>query len=437
MQTKLSPAKRIDKAMAQLIKHPEMSYYFAYLTMGNLKADSTCKTAYTNGRDIAIAPEFVDWCTDKELVFVLLHEAEHIALMDFMTMAKEWKEDPQLTNAACDYAINLFLYDLSQRFPTLLEFPRHKDGPKRGHHFGLLDEQYRDMSAKEIYRLLQKQAQSQPQAQPQQGDGQGQGQAGQGQGQPQQGDGKGSIRDHIDANQWDEHGFDAVDELSATEKDELADDVKSAIAQGGVLASRAGSKSDRRHDAIMTREIPWHEVMIDFVKTNMARGDDMTTWRQYKRSMIGQDIYLPSMYSERINRLVVARDTSGSIGQATLNAFNGYLINACEEIRPEEVIVLDWGSSVVNDERYNAVEGYDAIKDRTRVYGGGGTSPECIGAYLVAHNIDADCLIVLTDGMFSAYDFVFPVQIPTLWCVDANYWSNFRTPFGQAVKVKV
>lgn len=436
VNTQYTPAQRIERAIAQINRHQDFVHYMPLLLLGNLKADPECRTAYTDSRNIALSPKFVEWCTEKELVFVLLHEAEHIGLLDFMTMAKQWKEDPQLANAACDYAINLHLFDLSRKYPDLLEFPKHKDGKDKGKPFGLLDEKYRDMSNVQIFNLLKKEANEQD-GDPQDGEGDGDADGKPGQsGQPKPGQGSSPLRDHIDANQWDEHGFDAVDELPADGKRELADDVKEAVAQGGVLASRAGSKTARKHDAILNREIPWHEVMLDFIKVNTARGDDMTTWRQYKRSMVGQGIYLPSTYSERINRIVVARDTSGSIGQHLLNAFNGYLLNACEEIRPEEVIVLDWGSRVVNDERYNAYEGYDSIKDRTRVMGGGGTSPEVIGAYMQHHNIEADCLIILTDGVFLNHNFTFPVQVPTLWCVIDTYWNNFKVPFGQAVKIK-
>lgn len=435
-----TPAQRVERAVAQINHHPDFVHYMPLLLLGSLKADPACRTAYTDSRNIAVAPEFVKWCTEKELVFVLLHEAEHIGMLDFMTMSTQWKEDPQLANAACDYAINLHLYDLCRRYPDLLEFPKHKEGKDKGKPFGLLDEKYRDMSNVQIYNLLKKQADDENKGDPSDAkDGEGDAQ-GTGTGKPSKpgkdGKGGGSLRDHIDANQWDEHDFDAVDDLPVDGKQSLADDVKEAVAQGGVLASRAGSKTARKHDAILAREIPWHEVMIDFIKTNVARGDDMTTWRQYKRSMVGQGIYLPSTYSERVNRIIIARDTSGSIGQHYLNAFNGYLVNACEEIRPEEVVVLDWGSRVVNDERYNAYEGYDAIKQRTRVMGGGGTSPECIGAYLQKHNLEADCLIVLTDGLFMDYKFTFPMQIPTLWCVLDSYWNNFKVPFGTAVKIK-
>ena len=243
------------------------------------------------------------------------------------------------------------------------------------------------------------------------------------------------TRQHIDDNSWDKHDFDKVADMPAEEKSQLAADVKEAIAQGEILATRAGGKSPRSHGAMLTREIPWHEIFRDFVKANMSAGDDLTTWRQYKRSMIGQGIYMPSTYSEKMRRMVVARDTSGSIGDQVLNLFNGYLVSVCQEVQPEELIVLDWGSAVVNDERYNSVEGYDSIMYRTKMVGGGGTSPEVIGAYLNKHNIEADCIVVLTDGCFCSYSFA-DFGIPTLWCVLEYYWEGFTRPFGQAVKIK-
>ena len=482
-QIKLSAHQRIDRAVATIMRIPELTHYVPLLTLGELCADPTMPTAYTDGRNIKISPQFVDWCTDAELVFVLLHEAEHIGMTDMLVMQAAWKEDPQLANAACDYANNYELRKLCAAYPRQVAFPVHKTGPEAGKDYGLYDDKYADMSAIEIYRLLRQKAEQMPQM-PQQdapSDGNG-GNAesqssskkpkgapgdddkdtgtgtGTGTGDDDKDTGTGTgdddkdtgdddkdtgkdgstdpVRQHIEANSWDAHDFAKVNDLPADEQAELVDDVREAVAQGGMLASRAGVKSSRKHEVVLQRDIPWHEILADFVKTHMVAGDNLTTWRQYRRSLVGQGIYMPSRYDERMHRLIVARDTSGSIGQAVLNQFNAYLVSVCEEVQPEELVVLDWGSSVVNDERYNAVEGYTDILHRTRVMGGGGTSPEVIGAYLREHNIEADCLVVLTDGVFSSYNFA-EFGVPTLWCVESTYWDYFHCPFGRAVSIKI
>ena len=463
-QIKLSAHQRIDRAVATIMRIPELTHYIPLLTLGELCADPTMPTAYTDGRNIKISPQFVDWCTDAELVFVLLHEAEHIGMTDMLVIQAAWKEDPQLANAACDYANNYELRKLCAAYPRQVAFPVHKTGPEAGKDYGLYDDKYADMSAIEIYRLLRQEAEQMPQMPQQDAPSDGNGGNAESQSSSKKpkaapGDddkdadtdtdtdtdtgtdtGKdGStdpVRQHIEANSWDAHDFDKVNDLPADEQAELVDDVREAVAQGGMLASRAGVKSSRKHDLVLQRDIPWHEILADFVKTHMVAGDNLTTWRQYRRSLVGQGIYMPSRYDERMHRLIVARDTSGSIGQAVLNQFNAYLVSVCEEVQPEELVVLDWGSSVVNDERYNAVEGYTDILHRTRVMGGGGTSPEVIGAYLREHNIEADCLVVLTDGVFSSYNFA-EFGVPTLWCVESTYWDYFHCPFGRAVSIKI
>ena len=449
--TVLTPSQRMDKAMATIMRTPQLAAYVAALTIGEIRADHTVQTAYVDGRNMGISPEFIMWCTDGELVFVILHEATHLLLMDMLVMQKQWKIDAQLANAACDYANNYELRKLCAELPpNIIAFPKHKDGPDIGKDFGLYDPQYAGMSAPQIFELLRKKdEEEQEDGDDEEGnagddeegnagddEGEGEGDVGESKSNSKEGERANTpTRQNIDNNSWDKHGFDRVDEMTIEEKTKLADDVKEAIAQGEILAARAGGKSPRSHGAVLNREVPWHEIFRDFVKTNMSAGDDMTTWRQYKRSMVGQGIYLPSTYSEKMRRMVVARDTSGSIGDAVINLFNGYLVSVCQDAQPDEVIVLDWGSVVVNDERYNAYEGYDNIMHRTRVVGGGGTSPEVIGAYLKKHNIEADCLVVLTDGCFCSYSFA-DFGIPTLWCVLENYWELFTRPFGQAVKIQ-
>jgi predicted metal-dependent peptidase len=225
--------------------------------------------------------------------------------------------------------------------------------------------------------------------------------------------------------------------MPADAQQEMVAEVREAVAQGQVLAAVAGAKTNRSHEGALVPEVLWHEIFREFVKTNVTKGEDLTTWRRYKGSLVGQGVYMPTYYSERMTRLVVARDTSGSISDAVINLFNGYLVSIADEVRPEEIIVLDWGSGVVNDERYTELEGYDAIMTRTRVMGGGGTSPECIGSYLKHHNIEADAIVVLTDGCFDRYDFD-DYGSPTLWCVLPEYWDHFKgtmPKFGQAVKI--
>ena len=480
--TTTTPTEKIHKGLAMINREPELASYPPIAYLGTTKADSMVPTAYTDGRNVGIAPAFIDWLTQEELNFVLMHEYDHIALLDLVLMADCFKRDAQLANAACDYANNLILADLAAKYPHVLAVPVHKDGPMKGKPYCLLDEKYRGMSKRAIFESLLQQVEEEQQDSDDSDDGDEQGDQQQcsnpGQwgktgavgeeseegeedqqdtggdnggeaGEPSKGSatdnksaGKESqpmtaTRKHIEDNQWDKHDFDRVSEMPADAQQEMVADVREAVAQGQVLATVAGSKSNRSHEGALIPEVLWHEIFREFVKTNVTKGEDLTTWRRYKGSLVGQGVYMPTYYSERMTRLVVARDTSGSIGDAVINLFNGYLVSIADEVRPEEIIVLDWGSGVVNDERYTELEGYDSIMTRTRVMGGGGTSPECIGSYLKHHNIEADAIVVLTDGCFDRYDFD-DYGSPTLWCVLPEYWDMFKPAmpkFGQAVKI--
>lgn len=425
MKANLPAEKRVERAHAQLMKHPDFCLFSGVFMIGKVSISDTHPTACTNGRDVVYGRAFVDSLDDKQLAFVVVHEAMHKAYRHMTVWKNIAKENPQLANAAMDYVINLQIVhtDPSGRVVTM---PRNAEGKL----LGLLDEKYYDMDTKQVYQLLKKQMDEGGDGD---GDGDGSGQpdnpsgSRSGQGQPQNNNGDG------DSNGFDEHDWDGASDLSADEEEALSQEIDSALREGAILAGKMKGKVHRGIDELLHPKVDWKEALRDFVKTN-TRGGDQSTWRRPNRRYLGVDIVMPSAQTQKAELFVLGVDTSGSIGGSMLTQFMSEINSICEEVAPETVELLYWDSHVAGRETYRGAE-VENLVNTTKPRGGGGTTPECVPIYLEAERIAPQCVVMLTDGEFygDGWHEWSRISAPVLWCVVGN--KNFVPKYGQSVYV--
>ena len=378
-----------------------------------MEVSDVIPTACTNGKDVIYGRAFVDGLNDKELAFLVLHEAMHKAYRHLMVWQKIAKENPLLANLAMDYVINLQLVDYNK--PDVIQMPRDKDGNL----MGALDEKYRGMDTKQVYDLLKQEMENQPES----GDGNGQGQ----EGQAGQGDGKSKC--------LDDHDWENAQEMSEEEKEKLAGEIDQALREGAMLAGKMNGNLSKEMDELLHPKVDWKEALREFVKTAMM-GNDRSTWRKPHKRYIGMNIVMPSYHSEKIGRIAVGVDTSGSIGTAELSQFLGEVKSICDEVKPEGIDLLYWDSRVAKHEVYNGNE-VETLTDATKPAGGGGTEPGCVPQYMTKNNLIPECTVMLTDGYFfggGCGDWS-GVNSPVLWCVKGN--KSFVPSVGKSVYVEV
>ena len=125
--------RRLKKVKIMLMRNPKFALWSGIMMVGKTELRDDFPSAATNGRDEWYGREFVKGLDDKELAFVVLHEALHKAYRHLFIWKKLDEIDRNLTNAACDYVINLQLVDMD---PTeqVIAMPR-----KQGKVYGLLD----------------------------------------------------------------------------------------------------------------------------------------------------------------------------------------------------------------------------------------------------------------------------------------------------------
>jgi predicted metal-dependent peptidase len=390
----MNAERKLSKVKIALMRNPKFAFWSGILMVGKTSIVDGMPTAATNGRDEYYGREFVDKLSEKELAFVILHEAMHKCYRHLTTWRKLWEEEPMLANAAMDYVINLELADLGKA-TGVLAFPVID-----GKQLGLLDEKYRNMNTKQVYDLLKQQYGGQ-------GSGGGEG--------------------------FDEHDWESAEGMTDEDKKVLEKEIDRAIRQGVLAEKRVGQGAGGRSlelEDLLNPQVNWREVLREYVKS-ICSGKDASSWRKVNRRFLSSDTYMPTLVSEKVGHLVVAVDTSGSIGGRELSNFLSEVKAIAEEVTPDKVDLLYWDGEVAGHEEYDSYT-VGNIVDSTKPRGGGGTSPSCVSTYLKAKSIKPECVIMLTDG-YVGNDWGQEWEAPVLWVIAGN--TNAVAGTGQTIHI--
>jgi predicted metal-dependent peptidase len=395
----ITEEQRIKKGHIALMKHPETALWGGVMMMGSTEVVDEAITAYTDGINKKYGRTFLQTIcpTQPEVNGLILHENLHIGLRHHLHGADMFKEDGDKANKAADYVVNDMIMEISKKYPELVQLPRG----------GLYDPQYHNMSMREIYKLLKSKK----------GGGGGGGKPDK-EGEKGSGSGGGEY-------EFDKHDFGKP--MTQEEAKEMDGKIDRAIREGALLAGRLGIDLPRSISDMLNPVIDWKKELAEFV-TSSCKGKDEYTWRKFNRRLISNDIYLPTVENETIGEVVVAIDTSGSIGQEQLNAFASELVSICEAVSPDAVRVLWWDTKVHGEQLFT--DNYDQIGSMLKPLGGGGTRVSSVAEYINKKKINAECVLVFTDGYLES-DVVWNISAPTLWMVTEN--RNWTPPTGKKV----
>jgi predicted metal-dependent peptidase len=414
----------LKRAHLRIMKHKLTYLYAGVLMMGESKvvtaAEAGCPTAYTDGVNKYYAMEYLNTLSIEQIVEVVLHENFHVVLKHLPRHRDLWKEDPQLTNAAADYVVNDWIEQIREQDPAFVKW-----GPNP-----LLNPKFRNWSVREVFNFLKtgQNKDGKQEGKPKPGKGQGPG-------QPKPGQSEQSSSVEIGGKQYDLAPRDKHDtsKVTGAKPDDLKEQeakIDQAIQQSALIAGAMGADVPRAIKEMLTPEEDYREVMRDFVTQSMS-GRDEYSYRRFNVRRLADDLYRPSTISERIGRLIVAIDTSGSIRQSDISRVCGSLALICEQVNPEEVVVLWWDTKVHGEQVLNS--NYSNLADVLKPQGGGGTCVGCVSDYLNDRRMDADCMVVFTDGYVEP-DVKWNARIPALWVVKGN--DSFNPPSGTVVKFK-
>jgi len=454
----------LKKAHVRLMRHRKTYLYSGVLLLGTSTVDNRkASTACTDGINKFYNSDFLinKVKTLAKTAGLVLHENLHVFLKQMPRHMDLWDADPKVANAAADYVVNAIIKAIEEedRAAIAADPKRAKEDPvvvlPDG---GLYDEKFINWSMRQVYNFLKKDDKcEQPEqfkpSEPPRGPGDEQDEQDEQDTQP--GGGKDEDKDKdeggkggedkddertsvtVDGKEYslesqDEHDTSGVSDLTDDKIKEMIETIDRGIQEAGLLAGLSGVKLPRAIQELLEPEVKWEDVVQDFFLTH-TRGSTDYTFSKFNRRRIVDGMYRPSTYKDRLSKVALAIDTSGSISQHEINRVTSLVVMLCEQCPPEELSVLWWDTQVHG--RQDFTEGAFAnLRSALKPMGFGGTRVSCVSEFMLANNMDADCLIIFTDG-YLEHDIKWDVRVPTLWVVKGN--EQFVPPAGgKLVKFK-
>lgn len=378
--------------------------------------------AATDGSNLILNPDRFFTFPLSERVFIVAHEIlhcilNHCSIGRSLRMAGkvrypdgyEVPYDAEQMNIAMDLVINdLLINDKIGTFPKCGVHDPSKVTDKDG----FLD----------AYRKTYK---KKPQGG--QGNGPGNGPSGPGAGQeqgnsPQPGTTPGSGFD-VTLDPGTAQGQDATQatqERSQTEWDTaVAAALSAAKLQGKLPAGVARLLSE-----IVEPTVSWQEHIRAFFARNVGVGG--YDFHKPDRRLIQRDIFAPARAGYGCEAVVVAVDTSGSIGQRELDHFFAEMVGILDEVRPRTLYVI-WCDAKVH--KVDEVEDSGEIAT-LKPAGGGGTRFEPVFEKVEEMGLTPDALVYLTDGYGS-----FPEKAPRYPVIWGDIHHAVKFPWGDVVAI--
>jgi len=416
---------RLKKAHIALMKHPETALYSGVMLMGKSEVSDEMFTAYTDGVNKRYSKPFLETISsESKLRGLVLHENLHVALKQIPRGKDMFKEDSKIANMAADFVVNDIIANIkgtvSGGNESIVTLPEG----------ALYDPFFHNWNMREIYNYIRKEN---PQRQKQSGGSSDESNS------PSESGTQGSGGDNkIKANGkeydmggsgFDEHDWESyIEGLSDEERKDLGDKIDRALREGGMLAGRMGGKMPRAIGELLEPKIDWREALRDFVASSM-KGKDEFTWRRMNKRHMANDIYMPSMENETIGEVIVAIDTSGSIGNRELTEFATELASICDLVSPDVVRIIWWDADVHGEQVFKPDQ-YQNIASLLKPLGGGGTEVSCVSKYINEKKLSAEAVIVFTDG-YVENNIEWNITPPTLWMITQN--RSLDVPVGKKV----
>jgi predicted metal-dependent peptidase len=381
----LTSEQRVTKSHIAIMRSKEFCMFAGVLSVGKVIFTDDIPTACTNGRDVMYNPNFIKTLDDRELNFVVLHEALHKVYQHMHLWKKLWKQSPMLTNMAADYVVNYSIHEADAQ-GVITKRPDS----------ALFDLKYKGMTTKQVFELLKKDFE----------------------------DNRGEGKDGHDSHDWE-----GAEALSDEEVKETAKQIDQALRQGEIIRGKMQGNKNRSVNELLEPKVNWREQLRDFVNAT-CKNKDKTSWKRPHKRFIGHDIYMPSMVGESIGQIVVGIDTSGSIGQQELNEFLTEVVAICDDVSPSSIELLYWDTHVAGHETYNQGD-YKGLFESTKPAGGGGTHVGCVNQYIKDKRIQPEAIIILTDG-YVENDFGGNWEYPTLWAITTRHITS---PHGKTIHI--
>jgi predicted metal-dependent peptidase len=439
--------KIVEEAMVDLCLDFEIIGYMA-LNIGGVKVVGNEHPAvgWTDYKAIYVNAPYADSynLTKEHIKFLIAHEVFHILIL---TRSRRDGRDPELWNQASDFAIN----------QLLIEDEEVVSGNKivgQFIEFGCYDKQYRNMSAEEIYKILEKEQQEMKNLMDQlQGEGnsdsdQDQQNNGDGQGQPQEDDqdqSNGGDEESQDGGQGQGGKF-KLDEHLDLDDPKIQEDLREAtlrvqqILDQAAAQGKLSSGMKRLINSLPKVKENWRHNLEKYIKS-FKKAE--STWKRPNRRYLDNKFYFPTRYDTPELNVVVGIDTSGSINEDMLEKFYGHLIKIMKSFKTFEVQVFCW-STVAHQDTYRKLneknyQNFNPLEDGY-IQSYGGTIAQSAFDYVKTLKDKPDVFIMFTDGYFESEITGFDkTNINTVFAIRKEDNDDFKIPTGikRGIRIKI
>jgi predicted metal-dependent peptidase len=355
----------LSKAKIDLMRRPDSAFYISLVFSLQHEFSEAVPTARTNGTRVKYNPHFFMSLTPEERIFLILHETMHGVLLH---IERGHSFDLKRFNIAGDHVINLMLIERGFQMPVC----------------GLADPTYQGMSTEEIYRLL-----------------------------PESAD--------------DDEGFGQdIEESDGKERESIIEDLQEIIVRAAMQSEMAGDKPGTIPgevqiylNKLLKPKLPWNRILQKYL--HAFNKNDYTFRRPNRRFL--PDHYLPSLYSENLDSLAIAVDTSGSVSDRDFNQFISETHSILRMMQPREIAFIQFDSTLKS---VNTVKSIRDLMGLTFT-GRGGTDIEPVIEW--ANENKPQLLLLFSDGYFH-----FPepqAKVPVVWIIHNN--SEWQAPYGKTI----
>ncbi len=403
MSRYLTAEQKLIRARTQLLlNHP----FFGTLSVRLKLMPGMLPTMATDGRRIVYNPQYVEELKPAELEGVLAHEVLHCALAH---QCRRGQREPELWNEAADYAVNPILLANGVALPAAV----------------LVDPAFAELSAEEIYaRLMKARKSGGPPDAVDTAPGPGASPSGTSVGTPQGDEAQpqrrspGRVGEVIDASGEDGNTASQAERMRQEREWSIAAEqaIRSAKACGQEAAGVERALEQERNS-----KVDWRSILRDFISA--SRPSDYS-WTPPNRRYVGSGLYLPSVVKSGVGEIVLAVDTSGSIGAEELDQFAGEITAIAEQAQPDRIHVVYCNASVQSVQEFVPAESV-VLSPK----GGGGTDFRPPFEWVEQQRLAPACLIYLTDLCCQSYP--EPPEYPVLWVTD----SRRTAPFGETLRI--
>jgi len=225
--------------------------------------------------------------------------------------------------------------------------------------------------------------------------------------------------------QEDPGGCGGVMDAPEDDPGDTEEEWKVATVQAAMAAKAYGDLpgiAARLLEAYTRPPVDWRTVLADFI-TRTARNDYDSS--HPNRRHLQRGILLPGLRSNELPEVIIAVDTSGSIGPDTLAMFAGAVSDVLAAY-PTTVHVLSVDAEVHSAVEYRT-EDLPIVLDN--LSGGGGTDFRPAFTWADQQGITPACLIYLTD-LYGSFPDIAP-DYPVLWVST----TGERAPFGETLNL--